>query len=395
MLKSLLRNCSLHAAFAALAFFLLSWRIRWSLKPIEAFEFKESQLTFDESATSSRIPRIIHQSYKTSSLPTVWADTPSRWKKANPDFEYMFWSDEDNRNLIATDYPWFLETYDSYPFPIQRADSARYFAVLKHGGIYADLDIMPTKDISPLLDWLSSKEHQDKEMLVAQTHNLGLTNALFAAVPNSKVLNEFVHILPDNTHPLFGFESLLPHFGILLSTGPTRFWFFLNTYRDKVVTLAPSGWGQCHPCRQGQRRFGGGEPGQCEVQPTAYFETTTGGSWHRWDTKIFNFIFCFPQFFIWMVCGALVVVGRWIATTGCANCGNSDRQDKLPLVNRETRKSMMDVKKSRRSSGDWLGRFYINLTVYSRVLPTLVGHMTEQREVVLYFVVLLVLLRIT
>jgi inositol phosphorylceramide mannosyltransferase catalytic subunit len=38
------------------------------------------------------------------------------------------------------EYPWFLETYDSYLYAIQRADSLRYFLLAHYGGIYLDLD---------------------------------------------------------------------------------------------------------------------------------------------------------------------------------------------------------------------------------------------------------------
>lgn len=37
-------------------------------------------------------------------------------------------------------YPWFLETFDGYPYPIQRADAIRYFVLHHFGGIYIDLD---------------------------------------------------------------------------------------------------------------------------------------------------------------------------------------------------------------------------------------------------------------
>ena len=37
-------------------------------------------------------------------------------------------------------YPWFLEDWDGYEFPIQRADAIRYFVLAHYGGIYIDLD---------------------------------------------------------------------------------------------------------------------------------------------------------------------------------------------------------------------------------------------------------------
>jgi inositol phosphorylceramide mannosyltransferase catalytic subunit len=45
-----------------------------------------------------------------------------------------------SREFIAKEYPWFLETFDGYKYPIQRADSIRYFVLVHYGGIYIDLD---------------------------------------------------------------------------------------------------------------------------------------------------------------------------------------------------------------------------------------------------------------
>lgn len=42
--------------------------------------------------------------------------------------------------LTAARYPWFLETFDGYRYPIQRADAIRYFVLHHFGGIYIDLD---------------------------------------------------------------------------------------------------------------------------------------------------------------------------------------------------------------------------------------------------------------
>ena len=37
-------------------------------------------------------------------------------------------------------YEWFLETWDAYPYNIERADAIRYFVLHHYGGIYLDLD---------------------------------------------------------------------------------------------------------------------------------------------------------------------------------------------------------------------------------------------------------------
>ena len=58
---------------------------------------------------------------------------------ADPELPKM-WTDAKSRELIATEYPWFLNTFDNYTHPIQRADAIRYFVLAHYGGVYIDLD---------------------------------------------------------------------------------------------------------------------------------------------------------------------------------------------------------------------------------------------------------------
>jgi len=236
---------------------------------------------------SSRIPRIIHQSYKTAELPARWAKTPEQWRKHHPDFEYRFWSDFDNRELIRLQYPWMLETYDSYPFPIQRADAARYFVILTYGGVYADLDVKPLRDISELL---CKVDRETEQLLVAETPNLGLTNAFFAGTPQSEPLLKLVHKLPSLARP-WG-SSISPHLMVMLSAGTTRFWRFIASEADQsmIETISVAEWGACSLCKS-----------VCSTQENAFFEHVRGNSWHALDTVILNWLSCHPACIIWIL----------------------------------------------------------------------------------------------
>lgn len=104
------------------------------------------------------IPKIIHQTYKNDSIPEVWQGPQQGCLDLHPDYEYKLWTDKKSREFIAAEYahvrqtfttcrltdahryPWFLETFDGYPYPIQRADAIRYFVLHHFGGIYIDLD---------------------------------------------------------------------------------------------------------------------------------------------------------------------------------------------------------------------------------------------------------------
>lgn len=50
---------------------------------------------------SLRIPRIIHQTWKTKDVPSPLDQLPQTWKEYLPNWEYILWTDEMNRNLSA------------------------------------------------------------------------------------------------------------------------------------------------------------------------------------------------------------------------------------------------------------------------------------------------------
>lgn len=99
------------------------------------------------------LTKIIHQTWKVNDIPydiypKNWVDS---WKKLNPGWDYKFWTDEDNRNLILKDYPQYLELYDSYERPIAKADIVRLFYMHKFGGLYVDLDFKCLKPFDGLI----------------------------------------------------------------------------------------------------------------------------------------------------------------------------------------------------------------------------------------------------
>ncbi|KAK5278681.1 hypothetical protein LTR43_012500, partial [Exophiala xenobiotica] len=55
------------------------------------------------------------------------------------DARRMLWTEETPRDFVRRSYPWFLDTYNGYGFPVQRVDATKYFLMLHYGGIYLDL----------------------------------------------------------------------------------------------------------------------------------------------------------------------------------------------------------------------------------------------------------------
>ena len=88
------------------------------------------------------IPKIIHQTWKDNNIhhQKNGKKHSSHGKQYHPDWKYMYWTDADNLILIKEYYPWFLDTYNSYPYNIQRADAIRPFILYHYGGLYVDMD---------------------------------------------------------------------------------------------------------------------------------------------------------------------------------------------------------------------------------------------------------------
>ncbi|KAJ5874355.1 uncharacterized protein N7529_002785 [Penicillium soppii] len=86
------------------------------------------------------IPRILHQTTATETVPEKWIEPQQSCKEAYSDFEYKVWTDESARNFLSVEYSWFVDIWDAYPFPIQRADALRYFVLHHFGGVYLDID---------------------------------------------------------------------------------------------------------------------------------------------------------------------------------------------------------------------------------------------------------------
>ena len=134
-------------------------------------------------ATQPRVPAIIHQTWKTSQLPDNFAAWSHTWMDHNPDFKYMFWSDDDLRRFVKTEYPQYLDLYDGFDKHIKRVDMVRYLILHHYGGVYADMDF---ECVRPIRDAVI--DHNNKPIVLGrmgddETFEHSLPNALMASAP--------------------------------------------------------------------------------------------------------------------------------------------------------------------------------------------------------------------
>ncbi|KXL50792.1 glycosyltransferase family 32 protein [Acidomyces richmondensis BFW] len=218
----------------------------------------------DERA--SLIPKILHQTYKNSSIPPVWQEAQASCLALHQEkdgWEYKLWTDELSRNFIKDEYPWYLETFDGYPYPIQRADAIRYFVLVHYGGVYLDLDDGCSRSLEPLLAYPA---------FARRTIPTGISNDIMGAVPG---------------HPFFKFVTeeiqkydrswILPYITVMGSTGPLFLSVLWRHYMMKGLDVGDGPDG-------GRIRLI--FPDESVGQTWSFFTQHIGNSWHAYDVEL-------------------------------------------------------------------------------------------------------------
>lgn len=93
------------------------------------------------------VPKILHQTWKSKTPPPELEVLRQKWIALTPDYQHPLYDDVDLRNIIQTHFPNYLKSYDSFTQNIERVDFARPALLYLYGGVYADLDTEPLKNI--------------------------------------------------------------------------------------------------------------------------------------------------------------------------------------------------------------------------------------------------------
>lgn len=107
-----------------------------------------------EGSNGHAIPFVLHQSWKTRELPTLFRQMSGTFRRQNPEWEYRLWTDEENEQLMLDHYSWFNSTWRAFPRHIYRVDAVRAFYLHMHGGAYFDLDFWCLRPMGPLVSKL-------------------------------------------------------------------------------------------------------------------------------------------------------------------------------------------------------------------------------------------------
>lgn len=239
-------------------------------------------------------PKIIHQTWKNNDIPEHWKESFIQWQKLHPDWYYHYTTDFDNRSYVVQYFPQYLETYDNLPYSIQRADMIRYMYLYNMGGVYSDLDIVPTR---PLSDYNFEPDYEIYAVPSRTTPNV-FTNSLMISKPKCKIWLELLDYIKEyEKWPL-----TIRYVEIMYSTGPSAYSIVINRYLDRVSILPAKLF----------MRFSLEETlySDCKniaIKENIYNYAVPGNSWHTLDGEIIIFLFINMKYILLIISLILIV----------------------------------------------------------------------------------------
>jgi mannosyltransferase OCH1-like enzyme len=235
------------------------------------------------------IPKIIHQTWKTTEIPDEWKDAVNSCKEIH-DYKYILWTHEDMDHFVKKEFPHIYKLYTSYKYDIQRCDAFRYLVLYKYGGIYLDMDIVCKKSLDKFLNYdivFARYSYLNKEFI----------NSFFMTSPRHPFFLYCINNLHKNidSYKYFG-----KHLHVMNSAGPaflTKMIKEYGTIEDSYTLTKNEFAGSCNSCNE--KKCTGG----------IYFNHIPGKSWHSFDSTLYNFLFC-NRILILLVLIVIVLVTR-------------------------------------------------------------------------------------
>lgn len=97
----------------------------WQLTLACAAEVKINPPTNTDPQAERLIPRIIHQTYGSDTLPWDLEMMTETWRQKNPGWEMRFYNDAACKHMVAQEFPEYLQAYEALPSNVERADFFR------------------------------------------------------------------------------------------------------------------------------------------------------------------------------------------------------------------------------------------------------------------------------
>ena len=217
------------------------------------------------------------QTWKTETLPDKWLPSQDAINRHMKDWKYVLMTDQDNREFVKKHFPDYIELYDSFKFPIQRADMIRYCWLYINGGIYIDCDIEILGDISHLLP-----SSDTSKCFLVKSGNMDkvFTNALMASYPKCELWIKMLEYMKQYYQSTYQITSIDRHLEIMYSTGPMALTAVAKKNMNIVIPLPSDILNPYNICEQ------------CYDKEKSLVKPLEGSSWVTPIGKFYQSCYC-------------------------------------------------------------------------------------------------------
>jgi len=158
------------------------------------------------------IPKIIHQTFKSSKLPFITRWHISQFRRKNPDYAYEFYDDDRIDDFLRKEFePDVFLQYKRLNIGAAKADFFRYAVLFKRGGVYLDIDSGINTSLNKFI------QAEDSAIITKEGDPALFAQWALIYSPGHPFLKKTLEILLDNIQ-----HNRYPH-DVHQMTGPTAY----------------------------------------------------------------------------------------------------------------------------------------------------------------------------
>ena len=153
-----------------------------------------------------RIPRIIHQTWKSQTIPMRWQSAVDSVRRYHQGWAYRLWTDGEMEEHVRQHQPELFPVYRDFEKNIMRADVFRYVLMHDLGGLYCDLDY----------EFLRPYDYGDTELILSDEFSIGygdpldqISNYIIASRPGHPFWKDVIADIVQNPPRVFACRDVI------------------------------------------------------------------------------------------------------------------------------------------------------------------------------------------
>ncbi|KNG85327.1 glycosyl transferase [Aspergillus nomiae NRRL 13137] len=155
----------------------------------------------------SPVPATLHHVHLGgTALRPEWLAAREECLRIHPGWKTHTWDDTAANQFVREHFPELQDTWNSYPYLVQKVDALRYMILYIHGGAILDLDLVCKRSLEPLRRF---------DFVAPAAYPAGFSIGMLLSAPKNSFVRDLIDNLPRFNRRWF----LFPYVTVMFSTG--------------------------------------------------------------------------------------------------------------------------------------------------------------------------------